>query len=227
MIVYGKQVVLYLLNRHKDRINEIILTKKVEKPIYNLIKKYHIKLSYIDEKKAIALSKSNNHQGIFAKIDEIEINNFSLKDLKKIVVLVGVTDMGNVGAIIRTAYALGMEAVFVTNIKNINLEGVVKSSSGAVFDIKLGHKENIYDFFNELKTNNFFTIGATLNGQDKINIKSDKIALLLGSEAEGLPNRLVKKLDLQTTIKMKNGFNSLNVSSAGAILIDRITNERT
>lgn len=228
MIVYGKQVVTYILEKHKVILKKIYLSKEIEKPLFSKILQNNIPFTKVDDKKAQGLSKGGSHQGILAEIEDFKPQKITdFKSIQKVVVLVGITDMGNIGSIIRTAYSLGIDAVIVSGLKQVNWQGAIKTSSGAIFEIPVDLVTNVFDLHNDLKTAGFITLGATLEGghipNDCIN---KKVALFLGSESEGLPNRLIKKLDYEVTIKMQKDFDSLNVSNAAAILIDRITHER-
>lgn len=228
MIVYGKQVVTYLLERHHTLIKTILLAKEIDKKLFSYIMKKGIPVQRVDEMKAQGLSRGNNHQGILAELDEFEPQHIEgFKNVNRLVVLVGITDMGNIGAIIRSAHALGVDGVVISGLNQVNWQGAVKTSSGALFDLPVMQIKNVFDLHNDLKTSGFLTLGATLEGGDIPKGCTDKkVALFLGSESEGLPGRLVKKLDHQVTIRMHHDFDSLNVSNAAAILIDRITYER-
>jgi len=219
MIVYGKRVVEYIINKHPDIIKEILISKKISKDKLNRLKKF--KINFIDNKLAQKLSKNQNHQGFFAKIEFEPIKWEIVGD--KILVLENITDMGNIGAIVRTAYALGVDLVIVTGINNLKWPQIIRTSSGAAIDMKIVVYKNILELINILKTKNYLIVGANLDGEYKVKVK--KIALILGNENSGLSKRVKQKLDKKLTIKMKNNFNSLNVSVAAGILIDRITNE--
>jgi 23S rRNA (guanosine2251-2'-O)-methyltransferase len=176
-----------------------------------------------DNMKAQGLARGGNHQGFLLKIDDFKFT--SLKDIKNndfVVVLDGLTDTGNIGAIVRTCYALGVGGIVICGIKNLNLAPIVRTSSGAAFDIPICTIANSYDLANELKQVGFSLVGADVEGYDIKSIeanKSQKIALFLGNESTGLSNKLIKKLDLKVSIKMQNDFDSLNVSVASGILI--------
>jgi len=215
MIVYGKRVVEYILQNHPEIVKEILISKK------NLLKKYKkFNPKVIDNKLAQRLSKNQNHQGIFLKIDfeyvppEIEG--------EKILVLDSITDMGNIGAIIRSAYALGIDLVIITGIKDLKWDRIIRTSSGAAIDMPILVYHNILDLINILKTKGYLIVGADLGGDKRVEAK--KIALIMGNEGEGLNKRIKSKLDKTLTIEMKRDFDSLNVSVATGILIDRITN---
>lgn len=227
MIVYGKQVVTYILEKHENILKKIYLSKEIDKKLFSKILQKNIPFQKVDDKKAQGMSRGGSHQGFIAEIEDFEPQKITdFRSLNKVVILTGITDMGNIGSIIRTSYSLGIDALFVTGLKQVNWQGAIKASSGAIFEIPVDIVTNVFDLHNDLKTSGFITLGATLNGGSIPKECLDKkVALFLGSESEGLPARLEKRLDHKVTIKMRNDFDSLNVSNAAAILIDRITNE--
>lgn len=224
MIIYGKQIVLYVLEKHSSLIEEIIFSKEIETKIFTKFLKLGKKIQKIDNKKAQALAKGGNHQGFFLKLKEF--NYTPLKELKQmnfILVLDGLTDVGNIGAIVRTAYSLGVDGIIASNVKTLNNQGIIRTSSGAMLDLPFCIYPKSIDLVNELIQSEFILIGATMDGIDlkkygKIN-NTDKVALILGNEGEGISSKVQKKLDLKVSISMQNRFNSLNVSVAAGILI--------
>ncbi|WP_024787141.1 MULTISPECIES: TrmH family RNA methyltransferase [unclassified Lebetimonas] len=220
MIVYSKRVVEYIIKKHPEIVKEILISKKKSK---NELKKFkNFRIKFIDNKLAQKLSHNQNHQGYFAKIDftpqEYEITG------EKIVVLDNITDMGNIGNIVRTSYALGIDLVIITGIKELKWPNIIRASAGAAIDMRIISFFNILELLNILKTKDYKIIGADMNGKCRVDTP-DKTALVLGSEGEGLSKRVKEKLDDIITIEMKRDFDSLNVASAAAILIDRISNE--
>lgn len=224
MIIYGKQVFWHLAKSKPALFEEVYLTKEIKKDEFQKVVKLGVKILRADEKKAQAMAHGGAHQGFLAKVKPIELKSLSeIKKLNFIVVLVGVTDMGNIGSIIRTAYSLGVDGLVLSGTKCFNLELAVKPSAGAIFDLPIAIVTNPLDLINELKLDEFCLYGAVLNGDKSKNLGVQaKKALFMGSEGEGLPNRVVDRLDKKVTIDMKNGFDSLNVAVASAILIDRI-----
>lgn len=224
MIIYGKQPVYYLIERHPQKIRTLYLAKDIDKKEYSRLMRMGFPVERIHEKAAQTKSRSGNHQGFLADVEEI-----GLKELKEvvgndfIVVLSGLTDVGNIGAVIRSAYALGVGAVVVCGLKQLALEPILRSSSGALYDMPLVVQNNLYDVVNELKLSGFSLYGAVMDGEDVRTVElAPKRALILGNEAEGIPARAEKRLDHRVSIVMEHGFDSLNVSAAGAILIDRM-----
>ncbi len=223
MIVYGKQIVFYILEKHPKLIKQIFLAKEIDKKLFNKFMDVGAKIVRPDNKKAQALAKGGNHQGFLLDIEEFEFTH--MKDIKKsefIVVLDGLTDMGNIGGIVRSCYAMGVDSIVISGLKNFYAAPVVRTSSGAMLDIPIAISYSSYDLANELKQVGFSLVGADMEGYEVKEIqreKGQKTALFLGNEAEGLSNKLKKKLDLKVSINMKNNFDSLNVSVAAGILI--------
>ncbi len=224
MIIYGKQIVLYVLDKHPELVEEVFLSKEVDGKLFSKFVKLGKKIHRVDNQKAQALAKGGNHQGFFLKLLPYEYA--PLKDFKSmnfILVLDGVTDVGNIGAIARTAYSLGIEGLIASNIKTVNNSGVVRTSAGALLDLPFAVHPRSVDLASELIDCGFTLIGATMDGVDlkkygKIE-KSDKVALFLGSEGEGISPKVAKKLDLKVSISMEHEFDSFNVSVAAGILI--------
>lgn len=224
MIIYGKQVVQYVLEKHPEIIEEIFFSKEIEKKLFSKFLKLGKKIHKLDNQKAQALAKGGNHQGYFLKISIFEYTSFKeMKDMNFIVVLDGLTDVGNIGAILRSAHALGVDGVIASGVKTLKESGLIRTSSGAMLDIPFCKTENTLDVANELKQVGFALIGATMDGIDlkrygKIE-QTDKVALVIGNEGEGISNKVIKKLDLKVSIGMSNNFDSLNASVAAAILM--------
>ncbi len=224
MIIYGKQVVLYILDKHPNLIEEVLFSKEIDKKLFSKFLKLGKKIIKLDNMKAQSLAHGGNHQGFFLKLKDFSYNNIEeIKKLNSIVVLDGLTDVGNIGAITRTAYSLGIDAVVASGVKSLNEPGVIRTSAGAMLDLPFCLYPNSMDLANELKQCGFTLIGATMDGVDlkqygKIT-SDDKIALFLGSEGEGLSGKIRKKLDLKVSIGMSNEFDSLNVSVAAGILM--------
>ena len=224
MLIYGKQPIYYLLDHAPQKIRTLYLAKELDKKEYSRLMRMGFEIKRIPANAAQSMSKTGNHQGFLAEVDEIEPASLSsLSDKNFVVILSGMTDVGNIGAIVRSAYALGVDAIIVCGIKRLQLEPIVRSSSGALFDMPIVIQHNLYDVMNDLKVAGFNHYGAVMDGTDVREIAfKGKRSLILGNEGEGIPGRAVRKLDFPVSIKMAHGFDSLNVSAAGAILMDRM-----
>lgn len=227
MVVYGKRIAEYLLQKHANKIQKIYLAKEIDKKLFGAFSRLSVPLVRVDCKKAQALARGGNHQGILLEINEITPLKFSeIKQLNFVLVLCGISDVGNLGAIFRSAYVLGVGGIVICGISNLKQEGVIRSSAGAFFDMPFCLNFNVLNVINELKFAGFRLYGSALNGVKAADFKHNKIALFMGEEGEGLGARVLKAMDENLTISHKREFDSLNVSVASAILIDRILNGR-
>jgi len=225
MIIYGKQVCLHALEEHDAAIKTVYIAKRGILP-QKLFEAYKPRIKFLEEKWAQQMSKGGNHQGILIEMEEFKQSDLAtLKQENFVVVLDMLTDAGNIGALVRSAYALGADGIIATGVKTLNFSSMVRTSSGALLNMPFVIIPNIGDVLNELKQVGFTTYGASMDGTD-INACefSEKKVLVLGSEGEGLSKRAKSKIDEMVSIEMKHEFDSLNVSAAAAILIHRMGN---
>ncbi len=223
MIIYGKQASLYALTKHEGLVNKVYVTKTSILP-KELLSKYGAKLKTIENRWAQKMSQNGNHQGILVEIDEPKAPDIAdIKDSNFLVILDSLTDVGNIGAIVRTAYALGVDAIVASGVKQINLSGIVRTSSGAALDLVPLVLQNPLNLLNELKQIGFKIYGASLEGEPLCNATFEKKrVLILGSEGRGISKRVNSKIDKSYKIEMKRDFDSLNVNAAAAIFIHRM-----
>jgi 23S rRNA (guanosine2251-2'-O)-methyltransferase len=225
MIIYGKQVVTYAANHPKCQVETLYLAKEVDPKLFSQLQKSGARIERVDSKKAQAMAKGGNHQGMLAKITELEFAPLErLEPMRFVVMTAGVSDMGNLGAIVRSAWALGAEAVIIGGIASPNLAALVRTSSGAALDMPLVCSHKPMEAIGWLKQRHFYAVGATLDGTDHRHLDDlpPKRLLVLGAEGAGLPGRIERALEQRVTIAMAHRFDSLNVAAAAAILIDRM-----
>ena len=230
MIIFGKQLFLHILERHPRIIKSVFLAKEIEKQQFARISKLGVKIQILDNQKAQALARGGNHQGFLAEVEDFNFANFSeIKSVKSIVFLCGVSDVGNIGSIMRSSVALGADALIIANKQGLSesaIAGALRTSSGAGYEIPVCVINDDLSALNELKQAGFCLIGADASGEDvrELGTKPDKFVLLMGSEDKGIGKKALAKCDKIVAIKMKNGWDSLNVGVAAAILFDRIKN---
>jgi len=225
MIIYGKQVCLHALEHHSEKIKTVYVAKKNILP-KELFHKFHDTIKFLEEKWAQSMAKGGNHQGLLVEMFDFEEANFSeIKQNNFILILDGLTDVGNIGAIVRSSYALGVDAIIATGVKQLNFAAVARTSSGALLDMPFMITPNILDNFNELGQLGFEVYGAQMDGTNINEISfATKRILVLGSEGKGLSKKVSSKVNHMVSIEMKHAFDSLNVSAAAAILIHRMNN---
>ncbi|MBL0686315.1 MAG: 23S rRNA (guanosine(2251)-2'-O)-methyltransferase RlmB [Sulfurospirillum sp.] len=227
MIIYGKQLFLHVLRNYSTRLKMVYLSKKCDNKLFLAIAHAtNNKIVRVDNQKAQSLARGGNHQGFIAEIEPLKYSEFSIvKNGNFLVVLNELTDVGNIGAIVRTAYAFGADGLIVSGIKTLNLEAIIRTSSGAIFELPVVLYPNALDMAHELRQIGFSLYGADMHGESITKIKFDKkLALVVGSEGEGINKNLKIKLDKIISIKMARVFDSLNVNAATAIICNRIAN---
>ena len=227
MLIYAKQPIYYLINNYPQKIKRLYLAKELDKKEYSRLMKMGFEIKRIPNEAAVKMSKNANHQGFLAEVEDYFPQNYKdFFDKDFVLVLAGLTDVGNIGAIIRSAYALGVDAVVACGIKKLNIEPLLRTSTGALFDMSFAVEHNIHTVLNDLKMSGFVSYGADMGGEDIRNAEIvKKRVLVLGNEGEGLTSRVSSKLDKIVSIQMTHDFDSLNVSVAGAILMDRMRYE--
>ena len=244
LIIYGKQILLSAITHHSDKIEQIYLSKDIDKATFAHLKSANKPIIKIDNKKAQALARGGNHQGFLASISPL--TPLSLKEIKrydKIIVLCGLNDMGNIGGIFRSAYCLGVDAIiladsfsdFVKSTKGSaksaqKFATIARSSSGAAFDMPFCIVPSALEIISELKEAGFMLLGTAAQGENindfrkSKNYPKNKWALFLGSEENGLCAKITKKFDKILSVKMHRDFNSLNVSVAAGIVMSYLLN---
>jgi 23S rRNA (guanosine2251-2'-O)-methyltransferase len=146
-----------------------------------------------------------------------------------IVVLDGVEDPHNLGAIIRTAEGAGADGIILPERRAVGVTStVVKASAGASEYLPVAKVTNISRTLDELKTRNVWVVGLDERGEkpyDQLDYKMD-CALVLGAEGHGLHEQIRKKCDFLVSIPMLGKVSSLNVSVAGAIVMYEAARQR-
>ena len=224
MIIYGKQVCLHALQQHEERIKTVYIAKKGILP-QTLYERYRDRIKFLENRWAQAMSKGGNHQGILVEMAPFE--EASLEQIKSgdfVLLLDGLTDAGNIGAIVRSAYALGVDGIIATGVRQLNFAAVARTSAGALLEMPFRIERNILDAMHELSQVGFRHYGASMEGGAIESVTfAPRRVLVLGNEATGLSKKARQKLDTTVSITMQRPFDSLNVSAAAAILIHRMS----
>jgi len=170
------------------------------------------------------------HRGAIAQItpvklhEEEEILQFPDK-YKKILFAVNIEDPHNLGAILRTALAFGIDAVAISSRNGVSVNStVISTSAGAAFKNTLVRVANTTNFIEKAKKAGYWIYGSNVK-QDKTSniheiIFDDKSVILVGNEGKGLSDKILKHCDFTVHIPVK--FESLNVSVATGIILSQL-----
>lgn len=208
------------------RCFRLLMTQSIAKELPSSVDKQSYRIEILEGSSlSRLLPEGAVHQGIAMEVAPLPELSFS--DLKKreagvLVVLDQVTDPHNVGAIIRTARALGALAIVMTDRNAPPLSGVLaKAASGALELLPIWKVTNLARTLDELKEIGFWTVGLDERAPKTL-VKADlppKLALIMGAEGEGLRRLTQEKCDFMTKLPTDPDFPTLNVSIATALAL--------
>ena len=194
-----------------------------------------VAVRFLSRQEMDRLSPGATHQGVIAvgsqksygDVDDVLANRrgeFSL-----VLVLDGIEDPHNLGAIIRTADAAGANGIVIPERRAVGVTGtVVKASAGAAEHLPIARVTNVARTLEELKSKNIWTVGLDERGgqtYDALDYKMD-CALVLGAEGAGLHDLVRKRCDFLVSIPMLGKVASLNVSVAAGVVLYEIVRQR-
>ena len=145
-----------------------------------------------------------------------------------LILLDGVTDPHNLGAIIRSAECAGAHGVIVPERRSVGLTpAAVKASAGAVEHMKVARVVNLNRTIDELKKQGVWTYAVTMDGQvyEQVNFKGG-VALVIGAEGEGISRLTLESCDQRVSLPMAGHIDSLNASVAAGIMMYRVLSTR-
>ena len=232
--IYGRNSVIEALSKNSKRVNKILISKNTSNDakineIITLAKQNGVVFNFVPKEKFQDFSHVP-HQGVLAAVSPVEYMDFyeflSQKhndEYKKIVILDGVEDPHNTGAIIRTAACAGYDAVIIPSRRNAQVNSTVeKTSAGAINHIPIIMVNSLSNVIDKLKDNDYWIIAADAHGKDNyfdVDYTNMNFALIMGGEETGVSKNNLKKSDFVVKIPMLRNFNSLNVSNAAAAII--------
>ena len=238
-LVAGRNPVLELLNSDKE-VEKVLLSKNangdVVKQIIQTCRDKEVYYQFVPEVKINSLSRAN-HQGVLAFTSLIEYQEvqkiidfiFAKGEDPLLLILENVTDVRNLGALARTALGLGVHAIIFPKKESAAVNDVaVKISAGALLKIPVCRVDNILATIKDIKNNGIRVIG--LDGTaDKFVHESNllgPLALIAGSEDEGISNPVVRLIDELVKLPMKADLESYNVSVATAMALYEVNRQK-
>lgn len=230
--VYGRNSVVEIVTNKAKTVNKIFVKNSIPPNSYsNLItstKENLIPLVTVPEKKLEKIVGRVNHQGFVAQITNLEyldfyswIEEINLASYPGVLLLDGIEDPHNFGAILRTAAAAGMAAVIVPSQHQAPLNATVfKTSAGTAGRIPIIRVQNSVQGFKDLKLAGF-KVYALSSDSDKAIWElqvNEPTAFVIGNEGRGISNKLMKMVDYTLMLPMENNVESLNASVTAALV---------
>ena len=237
MQIEGRNAVLEALKNGRE-IDYIYIKKGENEGSINKIigkaKDMKIMIKVVDKNKLDEMSESKNHQGIIAVANEYRY--FELEEILEqtrekagfFLILDEIEDPHNLGAIIRSAEASGVDAIIIPKRRACQVNATVeKTAAGATSHIKIVRVTNLAQTIEKLMESGIRIYSGDMDGADYT--KPDpkgKIALVIGNEGKGISRLVKEKSDFTVSIPMKGHINSLNASVAASILMFEAVRQR-
>jgi 23S rRNA (guanosine2251-2'-O)-methyltransferase len=238
--VAGKNSVVEAL-RAKVPAKELVVAIKVEidekiSEAIRLAKNSDLPIKELPRRALDDLTGSANHQGIALVIKPFNYTEFDklISNAKKPMMLIGldgITDPHNLGAVVRSAAAFGADGVVIPERRNASMTGSAwKASAGAAARMPISQVTNLVRSIEDAKKAGCFVIGLDAEGDAtlaKMNLATESIFIIVGSEGKGLSRLVRDKCDLVVSIPMQSTVESLNASVATAIVMYQVAAERS
>lgn len=227
-LVYGRNAFKEALSAKK--IKKAYLLK--DSPFLTSVIKANIPYKIKTRKDLDILTRNNNHQGVVGECEAYRL--FSVKDLIKkengcLVLLDGLKDPQNLGSILRSVDCVGADGVIYKKHNAVKLNATVaKVACGAIEHVKVAEVTNLVQTIKELKKAGYWIVGTGAGGQQLYNeIHYDfNVALVIGSEGEGISRLVKEECDYFVSLPMKGHLDSLNAAVATGIFLYHILADR-
>ena len=199
-------------------------------PIIRIAKEKGIQITETDGAKLDEMSETGNHQGVialcaaaeYATVDDILKVAEEKGEAPFIVILDKIADPRNLGAIIRTANCAGAHGVIISKHDSATLTAsCAKASAGAVEYTPVARVSSLAKTIEDLKKKNIWVTGADASGDKELYDADLKgaVAIVIGSEGEGISRLVLEKCDFVVKIPMRGNVNSLNASVAASLFM--------
>lgn len=233
MYAYGKSVVADLVKNGGKIDKAYIYEAFSDQTLLFDLQKLRISIKYCSRKELDELV-NGNHQGIivsipnyeFTEIEEL-IKNVDNKSL--IIILDHLEDPHNLGAIVRTCEAAGVDGIIIPNKRSADVNStVMKVSAGALSNVKISRVANLSHAIKKLKENGFWVVGTKKESPvSYVDIDYEiPTCLVIGNEGSGMSRLVSEACDYIVSIPMHGQVNSLNASVAAGILIYGVLEKR-
>ncbi len=235
----GRNAILEALRNGRDMEKLLVIKASAEGTIKRIIaqaSKKGVVIQEVSRQKLDELSQTKNHQGViaivsahnYATVGDILENAKSKGEPPFIVVLDGITDPHNLGAIIRSAECAGAHGVIIPKHRSVGLNATVgKTSAGAIEYMPVARVTNIVKTMEQLKKEGLWFACADMKGLDYFdtNMKG-AIGIVIGSEGDGVSRLVKQNCDFTVAIPMYGKIASLNASVAAGLLLYEVVRQR-
>ena len=238
-IIEGRNAVIEAFRSGKTVDKVLILEGCQDGPINTIVreaKKHNVLIKYVKKDRLDKVSETGKHQGViayvaaykYAEVEDILDNARKKGEPPFVIILDGIEDPHNLGAIIRTANQAGAHGVIIPKRRAVGLTSTVaRTSAGAINYTPVAKVTNIANTIEDLKKEGMWFVCADMDGEVMYNLDlKGSIGLVIGNEGEGVSRLVKEKCDFIVQIPMKGDIDSLNASVAMGILSYEIVRQR-
>jgi 23S rRNA (guanosine2251-2'-O)-methyltransferase len=227
MIIYGLNPVLEALRSHADRVHYVGVAREHGAKLQRAIaeaKRAGVPVRQLTAEQIDRLAGRGVHNGVVADVSEGMYADFDdvieREATSFVLILDGITDPQNLGAILRVADVFGVDLVVLPQHDSAGLTpAAVKASAGASEWVPVAQVTNLARALEALETKGFWRYGAALGGDPPSSIDfRGKVVIVLGNEGKGIRRNVLEHCDRVVTIPMQGHVESLNVAAAAAVL---------
>ena len=238
-MIFGIRAVIEAIEAGKE-IDKLLIKKDLQgdlsRELFNILKGRHIPVQRVPVEKLNRITRKN-HQGVIAyttqityqHIEDIVPTLFEEGKNPFFVLLDGVTDVRNFGAIARTAECAGVDAIIIPSKNSVSVNAdAIKTSAGALHTIPVCREDNLTKSIKYLKNCGIHIAGATEKGNRSYTkgTYDGPVCLIMGAEDRGIPQEHLALCDEWVNIPILGHIGSLNVSVAAGVLIYEIVKQR-
>ena len=237
--IFGLRAIIEAIEAGRD-IDKILVRKELNgdlaKELLSKAREYGVLIKYVPVEKLNRITMKN-HQGAIAILSAVPYQSLdnlipSLYEEGKtpmMVVLDGVTDIRNFGAIARTACCAGVDAMVIPSHNSVSITAdAVKTSAGALFHIPVCRERSTLEAVRKLKDNGYRIVAATEKGASDYTLTdfTVPVAIVMGAEETGISNDVLRLADDLAAIPILGEIGSLNVSVAAGVMIYEAVRQR-
>ena len=239
--IEGRQAVRELLRAGTRRAQQVFISEDVHDTailaeIADLCEERRVPIRQLTRRKLDDYALTESHQGVIAQAEPIrpvEIDTFTSSPSRippLVIALDGVTDPGNLGAILRTAEIAGVTGIVLPRHRAVRLTpAAVKAAAGAVEHLPIALVAGLPAVLKEMSEKGLWIIGLDGSAESSIyemRVATEPLLIVLGAEGEGLSHLTKKRCDQLVAIPQAGELESLNVSNAAAITIYEVKRQR-
>jgi 23S rRNA (guanosine2251-2'-O)-methyltransferase len=227
MIVYGANPVLEAIRADPRRVRFVAVAKENSARHQRIVaeaREKDVNVRIVPSNQIDKLAGRVVHNGVVAEVSEAAYVDFdevvANDETTFVLILDGITDPQNFGAILRVADGFGVHLVIIPQHESVGLTpAAVKASAGAAHWVPVAHVTNLARAIDTLKEKGFWVYAAAADGDraDKIDF-TGKVALVMGNEGKGVRRNVLEHSDRTVSIPMFGHVDSFNVASAAAVL---------